>query len=308
MIGGICIVLFGSTFFVLGMYMLDWNFLNLDTIELSYGVWDSKVEQVESLEIESIKVNTNVNFKIVPSQGDSITVDYFYNEKINFNIEVVSSNNELVIDFDFQRGLWNWRPFYGLKVAFNHIELALPVSFSGGIDIMCDNANVNLEKINSLDLNISNNNGNVNLKYVKAQSIYLKNDNGSTHLNDIDIEGNLRITSKNGRVNLANIVAEQISLQSENGNVKLDTVDCLVCEVNSVNGKIDIYNLDSFDIKLSTKNGNINVSLKSLKSDYQISVTVSNGNSNVSEQSPQGANRKLSLSSSNGKINVQFEA
>ena len=111
-----------------------------------------------------------------------------------------------------------------------------------------------------------------------------------------DENANFDIECDSGNVTVENMVGNNIEVSCENGNIEAKTIN---------------FNIVSLD----TSNGNIDAELSGKFEDYRYELENENGTTNVGDISTShsietegnhGANKKLSLESSNGNIDVRF--
>lgn len=108
-----------------------------------------------------------------------------------------------------------------------------------------------------------------------------------------------------GTITLAGGAYGNIEIDVGAGTLNADGITCssLLCDVGA--GKIDITSLTCPDIKADVGAGKFDLSIKGVKSEYNISAKVGAGDCNVSNQTGT-TDKKLTVNCGAGEINVKF--
>lgn len=111
-----------------------------------------------------------------------------------------------------------------------------------------------------------------------------------------DENANFDIECDSGNVTVENMVGNNIEVSCENGNIEAKTINFNIVSLDSSNGNIDAElsgKFEDYRYELENENGATNVG--------DISTSHS-----IETEGNHGANKKLSLESSNGNIDVRF--
>jgi len=139
-----------------------------------------------------------------------------------------------------------------------------------------------------------------------------------------NFEGPVIVRTTNGHIEATNLTAEKISLSTSNGSIQVKGAACRLLEsynsngslhfenvlasesftVTDSNGSIRLEKLDCPEIHIKTSNGSVKGTIAGKESDYNIDFDTSNGSG--SRTADNGAEKNITVYSSNGSIDLEF--
>lgn len=207
---------------------------NYELIESSYSGELNKVNI--TLHNENININTH--------DEDDIIITYYKHNRLSKTTESFEEGN-----FLFKTGFkWSFVQVWNL-CKYRTIELLLPVSFSG-------------------DVNILSHNGFVNVKDLTASNLIVENYNGAITVEN-SIVDNMQIINRNGAIRL---------IESRGDNAKL------TCN----NGSVSVSKGGFINLEVRNNNGKNNVELIGVLSDYRVELSHGNGKSYLNGERASG--------------------
>lgn len=193
----------------------------------------------------------------------------------NKNTQVSSSEEMLAADYTFPQ--------------INNIELETNCS------VLIRQGNSNKIMFNELydrEVNVNSNGNKVEVKVNSTRD----ETNKKVIIEVADENANFDIECDSGNVTVENMVGNNIEVSCENGNIEAKTINFNIVSLDSSNGNIDAElsgKFEDYRYELENENGTTNVG--------DISTSHS-----IETEGNHGANKKLSLESSNGNIDVRF--
>lgn len=121
----------------------------------------------------------------------------------------------------------------------------------------------------------------------KLNKIEVSSQNGGMKCRDIDVNGDL-------------------ILLTSNGGIVIETVCVKGMKAKTTNGSLKFSHVIGTDIELKTTNGSIKGTVIGDNADYEIHSKTSNGSNNMPNGWGSGKEKKLSASTSNGSISIEF--
>ena len=203
-----------------------------------------------------------------------------------------------IIDFEEKDGVFsfvhkrktslNLKNFLNLFKEFNILVLELPMNFAGNLCLRTTNGTIRVAGLTGLAKGeIYSNNGMIKLENSFADE--------------------LSIRSTNGRIELDNVRGEKLDASAGNGLISVK--ECRFQQKISLltqNGAVTGRNLISDDIVMQTSNGLISGTIIGNQNDYNISSTTRNGFNNLDNINEPDRAKQLTVTTHNGKIQVEF--
>lgn len=335
----IAIAIIGILFGVVGMSMLGWNFMSLDTDK--YEVKQHVID-VDASNLTDIVLNVkSSDFKMIETDEDKITVDYKENTRAPFTITY--DNGALNIN-EKALPIRLFSFFNGLKSIDSEVVVTYPRGLILNVKGKISNGSITQSgKFKNFD--VLSNNGAFNLTEFTADSLKIGTTNGKIILKDVNVIGDLTASNTNGAITIKNTIAANINSKSTNGEITIEKAtakdvvskttngsvsftdiiseNIVVAEntngavslvnvsgkdliAKTTNGKINFTNIVADKINLRTTNGNIAGSIIGRIADYTIEVSVTAGKSNLNNQT--GTGKELFAKTTSGDIVIEFIA
>lgn len=252
-------------------------------------------------------------------RGGQVAVNY--EDDANGKYQVSLESGVLTLTYirykrSFLRNIFAWK-HYGREVT-----VEMPDSWKGKADVCTSNAAISASvAINELIAHTSNgaisledatftkvsgatSNGSVKLENVTCTDMELASTNGRIAANDICCEG-ARLVTTNASVSVQDAAVSELFLKTCNGGMRLDDVTSEKLHAQTSNASIKISDVEAYDITLISSNSSITGSLNGSMEDYAITSQTSNASNSL----PNGTKGEkiLNVSTSNGKIAIDFE-
>lgn len=244
------------------------------------------IDQVYNNDYSKIDIDSAAsNIYIKKSSDDKINV-LVYDDKNNASI--TDTNNQLKINL-------NGKKCHGfcLNTTIGKIEIYLPDSFNGRLDIVNNygdisideiNANINIDedcgnvKIDSAnDIDIKSSFGNIDIK--NANKIKIKTSAGDVDIGDVN---DVKIESDFGDINIKS-VSSYINIDQDCGDVVIDNVNIdSNSSINSDLGDVKIGSTNAIYIDAKTDLGNVKINRNNYKDVNTIILKIENDCGDIS--------------------------
>lgn len=244
------------------------------------------IDQVYNNDYSKIDIDSAAsNIYIKKSSDDKIKV-LVYDDKNNASI--TDTNNQLKINL-------NGKKCHGfcLNTTIGKIEIYLPDSFNGRLDIINNygdisideiNANINIDedcgnvKIDSAnDIDIKSSFGNIDIK--NANKIKIKTSAGDVDIGDVN---DVKIESDFGDINIKS-VSSYINIDQDCGDVVIDNVNIdSNSSINSDLGDVKIGSTNAIYIDAKTDLGNVKINRNNYKDVNTIILKIENDCGDIS--------------------------
>ena len=263
--------------------------------------WEQKQYTAPASSLNSIALFTdNLPLKLSKASGEDVVLTYFTSAYDPYTVEVKEGALRLTHPgFSFQKDIIGGisdlfnnlaQLFSGDKGAFHNgafIDLAVPNSFAGKIELNGSNGRVRVEGVAlHAGLTVRTTNGRIIVSDVACDFADLQTSNACVSVDALKTRADIRLTSTNGRLEARSAVAF--------GRVELQTS----------NGAINVEDISTDHMRLKTSNGSVSGTIKGRIEDYAITSSTCNGHNNL-PTGTQGA-KSLEVSTNNGSIRVHF--
>lgn len=180
--------------------------------------------------------------------------------------------------------------FESFSREMREVTLDVPHELAADLDLRTSNARLSAEGVNCWGkASLWTSNASLHVKAFSARSIQMKSSNASLNLHQVLVQKELAGVTSNGSVKAEDVQAtERLSLTTSNSSMQVKA-------------------LESAAISLISSNASIRGSLAGKLAEYSITSTTSNGRNSLPRQQ-QGGNKTLEVRTSNGKIELAFEA
>lgn len=315
----------GLVIALIGIFMVGFDFTKLDLDE----DYTERTFTVSDSEISSVKVYTDLmKVKVCYRQDDKneIRITYYENNKHKPTVKNESGTIILNDKTDFFSNFFNvgmvnikrGRLETVVEIPKNNKTLKINVETSNA-KITAENLiadNIYLETSNA-DINVSGEfaddvccktaNASINGENIKADTVSFYTSNGSCNSKTVTSK-EFNVGTSNASINITNINSDLVRLETSNGSINLgDTVAKDSFFAQTANGNINTKGIDSDKIELYTSNSSIIATIVGKDKDFAINSGTSNGNDNLSGRGNSSASKTLSVYTSNGNINIDFD-
>ncbi len=139
-----------------------------------------------------------------------------------------------------------------------------------------------------------------------ASALFIETSNGGIRLEQVQADA-IDIHTTNAGIVIQSVLANRCSAKSTNSAIKVN--NCKMRQqlnLRTTNGSLKFEEVDAMELDLSTTNGSIKGKILGNPEDYQIYSHTTNGSNNLPNGWGKGKERKISASTSNGTIAVEF--
>ncbi|HOI47479.1 MAG TPA: DUF4097 family beta strand repeat-containing protein [Bacilli bacterium] len=269
----VIVIFIGVVFATIGAIVVGANF---EDIVARYNKDEdySFVEQTSSNLVTTIKVE-GINRKIVflPTEEADIKLEYYESERDYFTYTEESGVIHLKNKVKLPQ-MWIFPSWISPHI--NNINVYIPESFSGVIEVSSTNGALNLSDLPEIT------------------RLVASTTNGEILVRRMNMTGNLKATTTNGKIQIESAVV--------GGSI----------EASTTNGKVISIDNQSSNISLVTTNGNVEVTHQGLKESFKIDVRTTNGTISldglkIASQILHGSQTSsIKARTTNGNITISF--
>ena len=242
----------------------------------------------------------NNSFEIIPTSGDKFEVTSFETEEKGYEIKEVGDELR-IIAFRKETGIRKWFHF---DVRSKTLVVKVPKNFRGDIDASTTNGSARVERLACGDVVIKTRNGALHLDTIAANTINASSTNGAIRSATVKAKS-ITLGTSNGSVYLDSVATENLKASSSNGPFHVSTVAAETIDLHTSNGSMSVNKVAAErSISMTSSNGSITGVIGGKMSDYAITSSTSNAKNNL----PNGTSgpKKLHVSTSNARINIDF--
>ena len=260
-----------------------------------------------SADLKSIIISdTDNSVRIAEGDGDKIEVVYYENSLEYY--EINESNGALSIKARNNKKWYDYVGVLNFQVQNTTLLVMVPKDVLEKLDIKTSNGSVTVESVSPARLlNIYTDNGKIAVTNINSQAgIVLTTSNGPLTLENINA-AYIKGKTTNGNVKAENIACKTFAgLSSTNAKIDADVIKCgESISLTSTNGRIRVGGLSANEINLKTSNASITGSVSGSIKDYIIRSKTTNADNKL--QNLDLGSKKLTVNTSNGKIDISFE-
>jgi Uncharacterized conserved protein len=283
-------ILIGLCLICISILVSAFDFRNIFSPLFNETSYDKKEYIVDSKSITKIIIDTeDDNIKIVPYTGEYIKITY--NESENSKYSIKEKNEVITLDKKSKLCF--------LCLDFNFKSQEIIVEVPEYLEIVYD---------------VENDNGKIEVSGVKLLDSVFKTSNGKINVKNLEVKNSLVLKTSNGKVDLKNVTATNVDIKTSNGTINLVNVNSHKIIAKTSNSKIEFDNLVGTIIDFKTSNGKIDGTIIGDYNDYQKKIKTSNDKikingvvNNKVDDKNDGSPKKLTLKTSNGKVNIDFK-
>ena len=340
LIAGACSIT-GLLLMIIAFALAKGNMKNLST----QNVVSERQEYVCSSEIIKLNADiTSDNLEIRTGDVEYVTLSY-YNRPEYYEYEVTQTGDTLDIKFVDLNGPIEIFTV-DLDFEDKPVIITVPESFEGKVNISSSSGSILAESIHTSSLELENTSGGIRIYDVNtATDVKLSSTSGSINVDSLVCK-NLTASNSSGGISIENSnIYEKLDTKCTSGNISIKSVSVkegarlstssgtryledvsaqyLECDGSSGSLKaVDVTVLYSFSssttsgsvtldrvesgntIKISAASGDVRGTVVGDEDDFNISVNTSSGSCNLKDSNE--GNKKLTVSTTSGSINIDF--
>lgn len=302
------IVLIGAVLLTVGIVRADGDinkFIETFNSDLDFTYKEEKGNDLIS-QIDIELKSGNIVFHFYDEVG--YKVDFYestYNKKI---VSVV--DGKLSIHQEIENKI-KWFSFSFNSNKINTVNLYIPKSYEGKVNINSLSGNVKIENFNFEQLNAYVTSGNITIKEVSSEtSINLRTTSGNINLNEVEAKL-LNINTTSGNISLTSSrIVDDIKINAMSGNIKLYNIKANQLIGGASSGNVELNQVDVLDIELRVTSGNISVDVIDQIDNYRIEASVVSGDIYYKGSKIKGrfttstGERKIKVNTTSGNIRL----
>lgn len=257
----------------------------------------------------TVTLNDETGFSInnlFATQG--IVMGYKRN-KLETVVEIPKNNKTLKINVETSNAKITVNDLIADNLSLVTSNANIDMSGKATNDVYCQtsNASINSEDITADTITLDTSNGSCNAETVISKNFNVYTSNASINIKNISSDS-VNLKTSNASINIKNISSDSVNLETSNSSINLgDVIAEKSLYASTSNGSITTNGIDSNKIELYSSNSNIVATVIGKDKDFAINSGTSNGNDNVSGRGNSSANKTLSVYTSNGNINIDFD-
>lgn len=299
-------------------------------------------------EITAIQIETDSpNVVITPVDGDEINLSWQTDDYVEYEATLTDgklsiryrigtnwlksilnswlSSNEYILEIELPNGYKGpieVSAVSGKIIADTSADLSSCslTSVSGSISAANINSNADIEIRNTSgstsvdsvhaagDITIKTVSGSIAFMKSGAQGgVELKTASGGVTAAELTTAGSFYLKTTSGGTEISQLTCTgEAALESVSGLLQVGDVTCTEFSAKTVSGSIRLRGLTAETIKLKSTSGSIKGSITGSAGEYSVSVSTVSGKSNV--QNTKDGEKKLTLNTVSGGIDIQFES
>ncbi len=220
---------------------------------------------------------------------------------------LVQENGE--ISLSPKKNQRKWYEYLQIDFHFGEdiVDVQLPASFRGTIQINASTGKVAIEKLQNLsELNVTASTGYVNCAEVSAGNIRMKTSTGDMRLEELRSGKDIDLICTTGRIVLSGAeAANDIQCKNSTGGLQIKNIKCVSAVLEATTGNIRFWDVDAQNISLHASTGDITGSVAGTEGDFAVTSSTGTGSNNLPEKWGSGS-RTLTVKTSSGDIDVSF--
>lgn len=302
------IVFIGFGLLCLSFIISRFNVYNLINPFININKDDYKEKEYTSYSsLDKIVIDIhNENIKIIPTSNDYIKITYYESDNMKYIItedlnKLNVARKTIIKFFNFN---WNFLD--------TTMIVEIPEEMIINYDIKTSNAFINIENLKVNQSKFVTSNDNITLENIQTDGyLELKTSNASIELDDV-IADDINVKTSNDKIIINYVEANSIKGSTSNDNLELTSITADEINLKSSNGSININNIDARIIYLKTSNDRIEGDIIGTFDEFQKDIRTSNDRIEIDNYEysrivdKTTKDRKLTLKTSNGKIDIRF--
>ena len=261
--------------------------------------------------------------RIMSGDADQVKISYWENPG-KFDYDLSESDGKLLLSCKTNGSLLSGI-HYTLKKTM--IEVTVPKSFTGALDLQCASGEVKVADVNvgylkigcksgsiqvtdvrsRNEVRVENTSGSIKLCNISSTDITASDKSGSIHLEDIRADGIVSAGLSTGTLKLADIAASgDITVSNKSGVIKLERISTEgSVDAGNTSGGIHFYSLKTAgNITLKSTSGSVKGSIIGKESDYSIRANAKTGLNNLKGTGT--GSKELNVKTTSGSIKITF--
>lgn len=290
-ISGVTLLVVGIVLFVVGMSLLKWDFLSLDTEK--YEAKQFVLTEEQSAAVTKVELNVD-SFPVAVTAGDALALDYFESDRRQISVAVQDG----VLKITENRARWSWDRF-SFGVARYKFALTVP----NGLDLQIKgtNADVEMRGVTAGDMTVRGTNNDVKLSDCTLSTLGVHTTNSTTVLTDVSC-GAVTIDVTNLDMTAKNCAWQALEVKSTNGDVEISDTTCQRVSLRSTNADYDLKRVTVDDLALHATNLDAEVLLIGVEYEYSVQ---SHGKNLPGDRTGSTA-KKVTLSGTNNDVSLKW--
>ncbi len=246
--------------------------------------------------IETVLVRArDMPVTVLPGDGDQITIEYFTCEEDPYDVTLENGVLALKCKYDsspFSRTTSSWFFFVSNSVNVvthprTEVKVYVPQGYAGDFQLDTSNAGINVSSFPAVgEVRVGTSNGNVEIEKIGAQMVDARTSNAAMTLTEVAAKRSFTAATSNGALTVRRAASgEKLQLETSNGHVAVEEIAAPAIDIRTSNAAVT---------------GNVGGN----REDYTISSSTSNASNNLN--SGGSGQRRLTVETSNGAIDVRF--
>ncbi|HHU56489.1 MAG TPA: DUF4097 domain-containing protein [Acholeplasmataceae bacterium] len=215
------------------------------------------------------------NVTFYHSEDESYKVTFYESEKdkINFSID----NGKLTMKNVKRK--FNFFNFNNKSNNVRTVDIYLPISFQGKMQLDLTSGKLNLDSFNIFSLEIDITSGNININNVEVESdVKIELTSGKANIDSL-MTNNFDFDGTSGKVTIMNSeFKNKGNVEMTSGNIDIIDSSIPTIVARSTSGNIDFQNIVSNHIDIDITSGNADLTILGNVTDYKIEIDVTSGN------------------------------
>lgn len=275
----------GAALFVIGMFVLDWDFKRLDVSE--YTAKTYAVESADDVGSVEIEIST---FPLNIVRGDEFKLDYYEATGSEVFVDTVDGTLKLVEKFKydpFATGMFN--------IGRGEHKYVLTLPHCADITVKGVNCTISVSDIRIGDLRADVDNLDIDLAnvdiagdaYVRSVNLGVDLNNVSAHSVDfscVNLDGEFNgcefdkatVRATNADVSVSGSKIGELDAHATNIDAYMERTVCETCAVSGTNADITLKTLSVDRLSVKGKNLSANIEIAGIRSEYSV-ITKGNG-------------------------------
>lgn len=251
---GLALVLIGLGLVIGVSVVTKGEYFSINEDEFTYYEEIYTSEEFDSFDFDF----DNRKVYVLPSEDDSVKVEFYLNEKEEFELNDEGTTLEITIDRKWYNNFFNIGNL--TNPSFYDVYLYLPDSQTAfNLNILSSNGKISVSNTDDLGVvYLDTSNGDILIDELNAAMLDLETSNGRIELENVVVTGDIYAGTSNGRIILDQVQGDTLTFSTSNGKIEAENITALNLKLSSSNGDIEAKvfgNQDDFRIKLATSNG-----------------------------------------------------
>ena len=208
---------------------------------------------------------TNNNVHLFYSEDETYFIDYHTAEEDSITVTV--ADGKILM----KQVQYRWYKMINFKYkteAQRKVNIYLPVSFAGDINIDLTSGSVDFKNFTANDVSIDAASGYIDLSNATVNNLDINLTSGKAQVSFLTAN-NINIDHTSGKVNLEGVIASKLLMNATSGNININNCDIDTVKINLTTGNIYILSLVTDSIETYITSGNTTITLVGNVDDYK---------------------------------------